>query len=75
MRITSEMSQFLAGMEYPATRDDLVRESIREGLGTADVALLEGLPEQNYSAGWHVRYRLGARALSDAFAPVASAIA
>jgi len=75
MRITPEMNQFLAGMEYPATRDDLLREANRDGLGAADIALLEDLPEQSYSAGWHIKYRLGARALSGAFTSVEPALA
>lgn len=75
MRITHEMSRFLADMEYPATKDDLLREAMRDGLGPADVALLEDLPEQSYSAGWHIRYRLGSRALSDAVTAVRPALA
>lgn len=75
MRISADMSRFLADMEYPATRDDLVREATRDGLGPADIALLKELPEQSYSAGWHIRYRLGARALSDAFTSAEPALA
>ncbi|ALX65688.1 DUF2795 domain-containing protein [Microbacterium sp. XT11] len=63
------LDRFLAGMEYPATRDDLLREAAREGLGADDRALLEALPDQSYSAAWHIRYRLARRALADAFAP------
>jgi len=75
MPITAEMSQFLAGMEYPATRDDLVREALRDGLGPSDIALIEDLPEQSYNAGWHIRYHLGTRALADAFTSVEPALA
>jgi hypothetical protein len=75
MRITPEMSRFLGGMEYPATKDDLLREAMRDGLGPADVALLEDLPEQSYNAAWNIRYRLGSRALSDAFSAAEPALA
>jgi hypothetical protein len=75
MPITLEMNRFLAGMEYPATRDDLLREAIRDGLASTDIALLEELPEQSYSAAWHIRYRLGARAVSDAFTSAEPALA
>ena len=63
------LDRFLAGMEYPALRDDLLREAARDGLGPEERALLESLPEQSYSAAWHVRYRLARQSLADAFAP------
>jgi len=63
------LERFLAGMEYPALRDDLLREAAREGLPADDRAALESLPEQSYSAAWHIRYRLARQALADAFSP------
>lgn len=69
MPLSSALDRFLAGMEYPATRDDLLREAARDGLGTEDRTLLAGLPEQSYSAAWHIRYRLARRSLADALAP------
>lgn len=74
MRITPEMSRFLFDMEYPATKDDLLREAVRDGLDPADIALLDELPEQSYSAAWHIRYRLGTGALSDAVTSVEPAL-
>ncbi len=66
---SSALDRFLAGMEYPALRDDLLREAAREGLDADDRAQLESLPEQTYGAAWHVRYRLARQSLADAFAP------
>ncbi len=58
MMLPSTLDRFLAGMEYPATRDDLLREAVRAGLSLADRTLLEDLPDQGYSARWHVRHML-----------------
>lgn len=69
MLLSPTLDRFLAGMEYPALRDDLLREAAREGLCVEDRALLESLPEQSYSAAWHIRYRLGRTVLADAFEP------
>ena len=69
MLLSPTLDRFLAGMEYPALRDDLRREAAREGLCAEDRALLESLPEQSYSAAWHIKYRLGRTALADAFEP------
>ncbi|WP_314649903.1 DUF2795 domain-containing protein [uncultured Microbacterium sp.] len=65
------LDRFLRSMEYPATRDDLLREAARDGLDPDDRALLAALPEQSYSAAWSIRYRLARRSLADAFAPSA----
>lgn len=69
MSLTPTLDRFLAGMEYPATRDDLVREAAREGLGAEDRALLADLAEQSYSAAWHIRYRLARRSLVEGLSP------
>lgn len=61
----SSLDRFLATMEYPATRDDLLREAARDGLDADDTAALAALPENSYSAAWHIRYRLARRALAD----------
>ncbi|MFS0853891.1 DUF2795 domain-containing protein [Microbacterium sp. 179-I 3D4 NHS] len=66
------LDRFLTTMEYPATKDDLLREARRDGLGADDRALLADLPEQSYSAAWHIRYRLARRSLADAFAPASA---
>ncbi|MGN7966092.1 DUF2795 domain-containing protein [Microbacterium sp. 22179] len=67
MPTSPALDRFLAEMEYPATKDDLLREAARDGLGPDDRALLADLPEQSYSAGWSIRYRLARRSLADAF--------
>lgn len=69
MTLSSSLTRFLAGMEYPATRDDLLREGIRDGLPAGDRALLESLPEHNYSAAWHVRILLTQHPLSESLLP------
>lgn len=69
MSLSPSLEKFLTEMEYPATRDDLLREAARDGLGADDRALLQDLPEQNYDAAWHLRLKLTSRILSDALAP------
>ena len=48
------ISDFLAGMEYPASKDDLMREAIRAGLPWSDLRSLEALPDRGYQGGWQV---------------------
>ncbi|MFS0894256.1 DUF2795 domain-containing protein [Microbacterium sp. 179-I 3D3 NHS] len=69
MPLSTSLDRFLAGMEYPATRDDLLREALRDGLGIDDRAMLADLPDQSFSAAWHIRARLARRALEEALAP------
>ncbi|WP_223627268.1 DUF2795 domain-containing protein [Microbacterium sp. EST19A] len=69
MALPASLDRFLAEMEYPATRDDLLREATRDGLPADDRALLQDLPEQNYSAAWHLRLKLASLSLSDSLAP------
>lgn len=69
MPISSTLDRFLSDMEYPATRDDLLREAARDGLEADDRAMLRELPEQSFSAAWHIRYRLARRRIADALAP------
>lgn len=75
MPLSPTLDRFLAEMEYPATRDDLVREAARDGLSADDRAALSDLPEQSYNAAWYIRARLARRALTDAFASVSPAAA
>ncbi|MGF6822209.1 hypothetical protein M2317_001113 [Microbacterium sp. ZKA21] len=65
MAVSPALDAFLRNMEYPATKDDLLREAARERLNPSDLARLEHLPEQSFSAGWHIRYHLAHRALAD----------
>jgi len=69
MTLSTALDAFLADMEYPATRDDLLRESARDNLDASDRAVLAALPDQSFSARWHIRYHLAHRALADAVAP------
>jgi len=55
------LDRFLRDMEYPATRDDLLREAAREALAERDRDLIRSLPDRTYSAGWHVRRALARR--------------
>lgn len=57
---TSSLERFLTDMEYPATKDDLLREAFREGLTPADIAALDGLPEGGYDARRRVQDALAA---------------
>lgn len=75
MFLTPTLDRFLSDMEYPATRDDLLREAVRDGLAPDDRAALGELPDQSFSAAWHIRHRLARRRFADAFAtaqPVAA---
>ncbi|UYO97604.1 DUF2795 domain-containing protein [Microbacterium sp. M28] len=69
MAVSPALDTFLKNMEYPATKDDLLREAVREGLDPRDRAVLDDLPEQSFSARWHIRYHVAQRALADATAP------
>lgn len=48
------LRRFLAEMEFPATKDDLVREAIRDGLDRNDIAAIEQLRGYSYSARWQI---------------------
>jgi len=52
---TPGIERFLAEMEYPATKDDLLREATRDGLPPADIAMLRALPDGGYDARCRVR--------------------
>ncbi|UWF76807.1 MULTISPECIES: DUF2795 domain-containing protein [Microbacterium] len=58
MSLSPTLDRFLRSMEYPAVKDDLLREAARDGLSAEDTALLELLPEQSFAARWHVRHVL-----------------
>jgi len=68
MSLSPELDRFLLQMEYPATRDDLLREARRDGLHGEDLAQLADLPDQSFSAAWRIRYRIARGPLADAFA-------
>ncbi|WP_309103885.1 DUF2795 domain-containing protein [Microbacterium sp.] len=69
MPISPSLDSFLAGMEYPATKDDLLREAARDGLSAGDRSRLETLPDQSFGARWIIRYHLAQNALADALSP------
>lgn len=48
------LRRFLTEMEFPATKDDLLREAARDGLDSADIAALEQLRGYSYSARWQI---------------------
>ena len=50
MSLSPAIEHFLAQMEYPASKDDLLREAARVGLGPDDVSILRALRDGNYSA-------------------------
>ncbi|MGB3374208.1 MAG: DUF2795 domain-containing protein [Microbacterium sp.] len=51
----SGLERFIDDMEYPATKDDLVREASRDGLADDDLAALRALPEGRYDARCRLR--------------------
>ncbi len=51
---TVAIIDFLAGMEYPATKDDLMREAMRSRLEWSDLERLESLPDCSYQGAWQV---------------------
>lgn len=65
MSLSPELDRFLLQMEYPATRDDLLREARRDGLRGEDLARLADLPDQSFSAAWRIRYRIARGSLAD----------
>lgn len=69
MHFSPSLDRFLADMEYPATKDDLLREAARDGLDPEDRAVLASLPAQSFSARWHIRYRLARQALAGSSTP------
>ncbi|WP_313479786.1 DUF2795 domain-containing protein [Microbacterium sp.] len=70
MSPSPDLRRFLTEMEFPATKDDLVREAIRDGLDRDDIAAIEQLRGYSYSARWQIltALRLG-RPSADALVP------
>ena len=58
MMISTEMTEFLNSMEYPAHRDDLVREATRNGLRSADKARLAEITARSYHGKFDVLLEL-----------------
>ncbi|MEJ1088757.1 DUF2795 domain-containing protein [Microbacterium sp. Mu-80] len=50
MSLSPSIERFLAQMEYPAAKDDLLREATRDGLNPRDVEILRALRDGSYSA-------------------------
>lgn len=65
MSLSTSLQRFLAGMEFPATKDDLVREAVRDGLDSDDIRMLMQLDHDSYDARWQVRLALVASADAD----------
>lgn len=55
---SSGLEHFLTAMEFPATKDDLVREASRDGLDLEELAALRALPDNTYDARCRVRHAL-----------------
>ncbi|MFE6996057.1 hypothetical protein ACFVAE_08890 [Microbacterium sp. NPDC057659] len=69
--LTPALDRFLTTMEFPAMKDDLIREGIRAGLAAEDRARLGRLPEQRYDGRLLVRAALAPR-VDEAAEPVAA---
>jgi hypothetical protein len=52
------LAQLLNDVDYPATRDDLVRLGRRGGLDGESAALLQTLPNRSFNGTWDVYYAL-----------------
>ncbi len=50
MSLSPSIERFLTQMEYPAAKDDLLREAARDGLSPDDVENLCTLRDGSYSA-------------------------
>ncbi|MGX1933788.1 DUF2795 domain-containing protein [Microbacterium resistens] len=59
MMLSPSLNRFLAEMEYPAEKDDLVREARREDLPMTDLLVVQGLPERSYDSWWQIRRAIG----------------
>lgn len=62
MNISPRLNAFLRDMEFPATKDDLVREAERDGLSLKDQAVIRDLPAHNFNARWEIGYLVEGRA-------------
>lgn len=60
--LTPALDRFLTTMEFPAMKDDLIREGRRDGLASADTARLGSLPDRRYDARFQVREALATSA-------------
>jgi hypothetical protein len=63
--ITDELKQVLVAMEYPATRDDLIREAVRTRCDLSTVRFLKALPSRGYQGVADVRRALEHTQLAD----------
>lgn len=43
-----EVQKYLSGVDYPASRDDLIKAARDNGAGDAVVSLLEGIADREY---------------------------
>ncbi|RSD21330.1 DUF2795 domain-containing protein [Amycolatopsis eburnea] len=43
-----ELQKYLAGVDYPAQRDDLVRAAERNGADEGTLSVVRGLPDRTY---------------------------
>ena len=48
--LVAELQVLLEGVPLPASRQELLDRARREGAGPAELALLEGLPDREYSS-------------------------
>ncbi len=60
MHISDQLNAFLRDMEFPATKDDLLREAGRDGVTPEDRGALAALPDESFTTRWQIK-RLLAR--------------
>lgn len=56
---TAEVQTFLKGMDYPASKDDLIQQAKDNGAGSDVISLLNKLPDQEYRVPTDVNEQIG----------------
>lgn len=54
MTISTELTTLLRAMDYPAYKDDLLREAIREGINDSDLFRLAEMTPRSYNGRYDV---------------------
>lgn len=47
---STQVQKVLDGMEYPATKDDVLKQAMENGADKDTITFLESLPEQTYNS-------------------------
>lgn len=55
----AQLQQYLSGVDYPASKDDLIQRAQDNGADQQVLDMLDSLPEQNYDSPTDVSRELG----------------